>query len=62
MSVVAPAATRAATAATPSFELAKTCRKLGIAFWDLLGARIGGCDAPEILPVANPIRCSSQPG
>jgi hypothetical protein len=27
--------------------LAKTCRKLGIAFWDCLGARLGVFDGPE---------------
>jgi hypothetical protein len=41
--------------------LAKTCRKLAIAFWDYLGARIGGCGAPEILPLADLIRCRGQP-
>jgi hypothetical protein len=41
--------------------LAKTCRKLGIAFWDYLGARIGGCGAPDVLPLADLIRCRGQP-
>jgi hypothetical protein len=41
--------------------LAKTCRKLGIAFWDYLGARIGGCGAPNVLPLADLIRCRGQP-
>jgi len=41
--------------------LAKTCRKLGVAFWDYLGARIGVPDAPAIAPLANLIRCRGQP-
>jgi transposase IS66 family protein len=41
--------------------LAKTCRKLGIAFWDYLGARIGGCSGPTIPPLAELIRCRGQP-
>jgi hypothetical protein len=41
--------------------LAKTCRKLGIAFWDYLGARIGGCGAPDVLPLADLMRCRGQP-
>ncbi len=41
--------------------LAKTCRKLGIAFWDYLGARIGVPDAPAIAPLADLIRCRGQP-
>jgi len=42
-------------------ELAKTCRKLGVAFWDYLGARIGVADAPTIAPLADLIRCRGQP-
>jgi hypothetical protein len=41
--------------------LAKTCRKLGVAFWDYLGDRLG---VPGSLPVPylpNLIRCRSQP-
>ncbi len=41
--------------------LAKTCRKLGSAFWDYLGARIGGCSSPAIPPLAELIRCRGQP-
>jgi hypothetical protein len=41
--------------------LAKTCRKLGITFWDYLGTRIGGCGGPTIPPLAELIRCRGQP-
>ncbi len=41
--------------------LAKTCRKLGVAFWDYLGARIGVADAPAIPPLSHLIRCRAQP-
>jgi len=41
--------------------LAKTCRKLGVAFWDYLGARIGIADAPAIPPLSDLIRCRAQP-
>jgi len=41
--------------------LAKTCRKLGVAFWDYLGARIGVPDAPAVAPLADLIRCRGQP-
>ncbi len=41
--------------------LAKTCTKLGIAFWDNLGSRIGGCGSPAIPPLAERIRCRGQP-
>jgi hypothetical protein len=41
--------------------LAKTCRKLGVAFWDYLGARIGVADAPAVAPLADLIRCRGQP-
>jgi hypothetical protein len=41
--------------------LAKTCGKLGIAFFDDLGARIGGCGSPTIPPLADLIRCRGQP-
>lgn len=40
--------------------LAKTCRKLGVAFWDYLGAKIGVPDAPAVTPLADLIRCRSQ--
>lgn len=41
--------------------LAKTCRKLGVAFWDYLGARIGVAGAPVIAPLSDLIRCRGQP-
>jgi len=41
--------------------LAKTCRKLGIAFWDYLGARIGVAAAPAVPPLSHLIRCRGQP-
>ncbi len=41
--------------------LAKTCRKLGVAFWDYLGARIGVSGAPAIAPLSDLIRCRGQP-
>ncbi|HXA24778.1 MAG TPA: hypothetical protein VNW90_21030 [Acetobacteraceae bacterium] len=40
---------------------AKTCRKLGIAFWDYLGTRLGGCGGPSVPQLPDPIRCRSQP-
>jgi hypothetical protein len=41
--------------------LGKTCRKLGVAFWDYLGARIGVAGAPAVAPLADIIRCRGQP-
>jgi hypothetical protein len=41
--------------------LAKTCSKLGVAFWDYLGARIGVAGAPVVAPLADIIRCRGQP-
>jgi len=41
--------------------LAKTCRKLGVAFWDYLGARIGVASAPTVAPLSDLIRCRGQP-
>jgi len=41
--------------------LAKTCRKLGVAFWDYLGNRIGVTSSPVVLPLAALIRCRGQP-
>ena len=40
--------------------LAKTCAKLGIAFWDYLGARLAVPDQPAIpyLPDLDSIRCA----
>ncbi len=37
--------------------LAKTCRKLGVAFWDYLGARIGVADVPAVALLADLICC-----
>jgi hypothetical protein len=36
--------------------LAKTCAKLGITFWDYLGARLGTEDADDVPSLANIIR------
>ena len=41
--------------------LAKTCRKLGISFWNYLGARLGVAAAPAVPPLAELIRCRAQP-
>ncbi len=41
--------------------LAKTCRKLGIAFWDYLGARLGVSAAPAVPSLSHLIRCRGQP-
>jgi hypothetical protein len=41
--------------------LGKTCRKLGISFWDYLGARLGAVDAPAVPRLADLIRCRGQP-
>jgi hypothetical protein len=41
--------------------LAKTCRKLGIAFWDYLGARLGVCGGPSVPQLPDLIRCRGQP-
>jgi len=40
--------------------LAKTCRKLGVVFWDYLGARIGVDGATAIAPLSDIIRCRGQ--
>ncbi len=42
-------------------RLAKTCRKLGIAFWDYLGARLGIPATPAVPYLPDLIRCRSQP-
>jgi hypothetical protein len=41
--------------------LMKTCRKLGLSFWDYLGARLGVADAPAVprLPDLVTARCAS---
>jgi Transposase IS66 family len=41
--------------------LAKTCRKLGIAFWDYLGARLGVSGGHIVPHLPELIRCRSQP-
>ena len=41
--------------------LAKTCAKLGIAFWDYLGSRLGICGQPTIPPLPDLVRCRGQP-
>ena len=41
--------------------LAKTCRKLGIAFWDYLGARLGVCGGPSVPQLPDLIRCRGLP-
>jgi Transposase IS66 family len=41
--------------------LAKTCAKLGVAFWDYLGSRIGIAGASVVPPLPDLIRCRGQP-
>ena len=41
--------------------LGKTCRKLGISFWNYLGARLGVSSAPAVPRLAEVIRCRGQP-
>ena len=41
--------------------LAKTCAKLGVAFWDYLGSRLNVPGQPLIPPLAQLIRCRGQP-
>jgi hypothetical protein len=41
--------------------LAKTCRKLGIAFWDYLGARLGIPQAPAVPYLPDLIRLCGRP-
>jgi hypothetical protein len=41
--------------------LAKTCRKLSIAFWDFLGARLGVLGGPAVPYLPDLIRCRGQP-
>jgi hypothetical protein len=40
--------------------LMKTCRKLGLSFWDYLGARLGTADAPAVPPLPDLVtaRCA----
>jgi hypothetical protein len=41
--------------------LAKTCAKLGIAFWDYLGSRLGVSGQHAVPPLPDIIRCRGQP-
>lgn len=41
--------------------LAETCRKLGLAFWDCRGARLGVAGAPTVPYRPDLIRCRAQP-
>ena len=41
--------------------LGKTCRKLGISFWNYLGARLGVAGAPAVPSLADVVRCCGQP-
>lgn len=41
--------------------LAKTCAKLGVAFWDYLGSRLGISEQPSVPPLSAIIRCRGQP-
>ncbi|MGH6853031.1 MAG: IS66 family transposase, partial [Methylocella sp.] len=41
--------------------LAKTCRKLGIAFWDYLGARLDIQACPNVPYLPDLVRCRGQP-
>ncbi|HEY1431885.1 MAG TPA: transposase [Stellaceae bacterium] len=41
--------------------LCKTCRKLGIAFWDYLGARLALPNSPDVPYLPQIVRCRAQP-
>jgi hypothetical protein len=41
--------------------LGKTCRKLGISFWNYLGARLGVAAAAAVPPLPELIRCRGHP-
>ena len=41
--------------------LAKTCAKLGVAFWDYLGSRLAIADQPDVPSLPQLIRCRGQP-
>jgi transposase IS66 family protein len=41
--------------------LGKTCAKLGVAFWDYLGSRLGASNHRDIPPLSGLIRCRGQP-
>jgi len=59
--VAAPTPIPAAPAVTPFLGLAKTCRKLRVAFWDYLGDRIGVAGAPAVASLSDLIRSRGQP-
>jgi hypothetical protein len=42
-------------------SLAKTCAKLGVAFWDYLGSRLGVAGQPAVPPLPDLIHCRGQP-
>jgi hypothetical protein len=42
-------------------SLAKTCTKLGVAFWDYLGSRLGISGPPQVPPLPLLIRCRGWP-
>jgi hypothetical protein len=41
--------------------LAKTCTKLGVAFWDYLGSRLHVPATPAIPPLPEIVRCRGRP-
>jgi hypothetical protein len=41
--------------------LAKTCAKLGVAFWDYLGSRLGIAASPDVPPLSELVHCRGQP-
>ena len=41
--------------------LGKTCQKLGVSFWNYLGARIGVGGTPTVPRLADIIRCRGHP-
>ena len=41
--------------------LTKTCAKLGVAFWDYLGSRLGIATSPDVPPLSELVRCRGQP-
>jgi hypothetical protein len=41
--------------------LAKTCRKLGVAFWDYLGNRLGVPGSPSVPYLPDLVHCRGQP-
>jgi Transposase IS66 family len=41
--------------------IAKTCAKLGVAFWDYLGSRLGIAGQAAVPPLPDLIRCRGRP-